>query len=142
MFGATARPSVPVMCRMIRVSRPFSLVSVVAHVEFAGHHVGDESRAVFPEELDLAFEAGNCLFQRCGFILDSSQDRGALACGWDWRLCAEESIFGNRIAQSRINGAQQLAIIHGDVEQFKELGHLQVRAFHHGVRARNHAIML
>ena len=31
----------------------------LAHIELAGHHVGDEAGAVFAEEFDLAFEAGD-----------------------------------------------------------------------------------
>jgi hypothetical protein len=31
----------------------------LAHVELAGHDVGDEAGAVFAEEVDFAFEAGD-----------------------------------------------------------------------------------
>jgi hypothetical protein len=30
----------------------------LAHIELAGHDIGDEAGAVFAEEFDLAFEAG------------------------------------------------------------------------------------
>jgi hypothetical protein len=55
-----------------------SRAAASAHIELAGHDIGDEAGAVFAEEFDLAFEAGGGGIQFSSFLPNRFNDQPLL----------------------------------------------------------------
>ena len=77
-------------CQVLGVSLTGSLRQAggrLAHVELAGHHVGDEARAVLAEELDLAAGAVDGGVDAGGGLVEVLDDGGLFVLGVDQANC-------------------------------------------------------